>query len=102
MENRRQNPRRFRPSVGSVYQNAGGGQFRCQYVASDGEFAWMQNTASGWTCRCHGIIRYEDGTIEWDYSLHGHFEKFQDREEEERRVIRMQILSMSNAMLCMI
>ena len=98
MENRREYPRRVRPSVGSVYQNAGGGRFRCTLVADDGEFAWMQNTASGWTCRCHNIVRYVDGTIEWDYSLHGHFEKLPSADQ----IYSLRLESLTKAMLCMI
>lgn len=97
-KNRRENPRRFRPTVDHVYENAGGGTFRCQYVAEDGEFAWMQNTASGWSCRCHDIVRYEDGTIEWGYSLHGHFEKLPD----VHQICSLSLGSIANAMLCMI
>lgn len=96
---KRQNPRRFMPSVDHIYENAGGGRYRCSYVGKlDGEtFAWMQNVASGWACRVHGIVRYEDGTIEWDYSVHGHFEKLPEPQPEE---IRQRQGSLMNAMLC--
>lgn len=99
MKNRRENPKRFRPTVDSVYENAGGGLYRCQYVSSDGSFAWMQNTVSGWSCRCIGIVRYEDGTIEWDYSLHGHFEKLPDPDAIGSQILQ-RLGSLTNAMLC--
>lgn len=95
--NRRENPRRFNPSAGFVYENAGGGRYLCQYALETGCTAWMQNTASGWTCLAHGIVRYEDGTIEWDYSTGGHFEKA--TEPAVIDLVRRQ-RSMVNAMLC--
>ena len=100
MKNRRENPQKFVPTVGHVYENAGGGRYRCQSVweyYDSKTFAWMQNVASGWTCRVHGIVRYEDGTIEWDYSVHGHFEKLPEQKPEE---IRQRQGSLMNAMLC--
>ena len=43
--------------------------------------AEMQNIKSGWTFIAKGIIRYNDGTIEWDYSVGGHFEQKEGGEE---------------------
>ena len=97
---KRQNPKAFVPMPGHVYENASGGRYRCQRIweCYDGEiFAWMQNVASGWTCRCHGIVRYEDGSIEWDFSKYGHFEKLPEPQPEE---IRQRQGSIMNAMLC--
>lgn len=68
--------RGFRPEVGGVYENEGGGTFRCTAL-----FHWlynaavMQNVKSGWTFRANGIGIYEDGRIDWDYSTGGHFEE---------------------------
>ena len=92
---KRQNPQRFEPMLLKTYENAGGGRFRCQ-SKSEG-CIWMQNTASGWTCNVHGLVRYEDGTIEWDYSTGGHFEKLPDTEPAETFHRQR---SMMNAMLC--
>ena len=37
--------------------------------------AELRNIWSGWTCSCHGVNMYEDGTIDWDFSTNGRFEK---------------------------
>lgn len=68
---------RITPEQGKVYQNKGGGEFLC-IESFDGD-AIMQNTASRWTFKAHGITQYEDGTIEWDYSTRGHFERWLKR-----------------------
>ena len=94
---KRQNPRRFTPNEGEIYENAGGGRYCCQRVRYGGHEAWMQNTVSGWTLVAHGITRYEDGTIEWDYSTDGHFEKLPEQEPAE---IFHRQRSMMNALLC--
>lgn len=87
----RQNPQRFSPVVGEVYENARGGRFICR--SSHGNDGRMQNILSGWDCVAHGIVRYEDGTIEWDYSTGG---SFLPKPEE----IRQRQRSMMNALLC--
>lgn len=66
------NEKRITPVQGKVYKNKGGGEFLC--IQSLEENAIMKNTASGWTFKAHGIIQYDDGTIEWDYSTGGHYE----------------------------
>lgn len=95
---KRQNPRRFNPTSGRIYENAGGGRYLCDYARETGCTAWMKNTVSGWTLLAHGIVRYEDGTIEWDYSTGGHFERVP--ENEQKAEIRTRQLSMVNALLC--
>lgn len=62
---------------GRVYQNRGGGKFRC--LASWGEpggesKAVVRNVASGWRCLAHNVTLYADGSIEWDYSTGGFFD----------------------------
>ena len=59
---------------GKTYRNNGGGWYRCIKVI-DSENALLANNASGWTFEAHGTAMYEDGTIDWDYSTGGHFEK---------------------------
>lgn len=78
---------RLQPKIGQVYTNRGGGQFRCIAQAADGPMFYnaaggfsnasgvFQNIESGWTFTAKGIIQYIDGTIEWDHSVDGHFEK---------------------------
>lgn len=95
-ENRRENPVKFTPTEGEIYENAGGGHYLCLTVLSDWE-AKVQNTVSGWTCYAHGIVRYDDGTIEWDYSSGGHFKALP---EPNRTEIRNRQRSLVNAMLC--
>ncbi len=76
------------PAFGQVYLNRGGGEYRCidpapatgttYYNASGGSsgtIARFRNVASGWTFTAKGIIRYADGTIEWDRSIDGRFEE---------------------------
>lgn len=63
----------FLPEVGKVYENHGGGTFRCMSLKG-GCTAVMQNTKSGWTFTAHDIVRYGDGRIEWGYSTGGRFE----------------------------
>ena len=69
---------KFFPIKGSIYQNKGGGTFICLSDAVDtfiGSQADMINAASGWRFDAHGIGIYDDGTIDWDFSLLGRFDK---------------------------
>ena len=101
MKNRRENPQQFTPVVGEIYENAGGGRYVCLKVLINPE-AKFQNTVSGWTCYAHGIVRYADGTIEWDYSTDGHFEDLPEPEATYslRRETAYRQRSLVNAMLC--
>lgn len=65
---------KFTPAIGKIYENNGGGTYRCLRADEIGE-AVMQNTKTGWTLNAHGCGIYEDGTIDWDYSTGGRFEK---------------------------
>lgn len=87
---KRQNPQRFEAVPGETYENAGGGRFLCT-DSWDGN-AIMVNVVSGWKCTAHGLVRYEDGTIEWDYSTGGFFTDLETLKHRQR--------SMMNAMLC--
>ncbi len=64
---------RITPEQGKIYTNKGGGEFIC-LRGYKGD-AVMKNTKSGWTFKAHGVQQYENGTIEWDYSTGGHFDK---------------------------
>ena len=60
-----------------VYQNKGGGKFRCLTSWEEpgyGSKAEVRNVASGWRCLAHNVTLYEDGSIEWDYSTGGFFD----------------------------
>ena len=74
--------RPFRPRIGEIYENHGGGVFRCEgkvrpYETAGKEIrSWradFRNVASGWTFEGRGIHIYEDGRIDWDYSVQGRF-----------------------------
>lgn len=69
--------RAFYPIYGHIYSNHGGGIFRCTSQATrsawHGVCARMENVKSGWTFEAKGIHRYNDGTIDWDFSTDGTF-----------------------------
>lgn len=66
----------FRPVAGGVYENQGGGIFRCLGAAHWIYDAFiMRNEKSGWTFKAHGVGIYEDGRIDWDWSSDGYFAK---------------------------
>lgn len=64
--------RRFVPEIGTIYQNRGGGEYICTGTAG-GYDATMERIKDGWQLLAHGLLMYEDGTIEWDYSTGGRF-----------------------------
>lgn len=61
----------FRPEVGEIYENEGGGRYECIETGSTN--ALMRNEASDWTFIAHGIGVYPDGKIDWDYSTGGYY-----------------------------
>lgn len=58
------------PVEGQVYTNWNGNRYLREAVTEDGA-ATMQRVKDGWTLEAHGITKYADGTIEWDYSTGG-------------------------------
>ena len=67
-----------RLKFGEVYNNRGGEEYRCvtpQWLPYPVGEERMQNVKTGWTFRAHGIVQYQDGSIEWDYSTGGYFEE---------------------------
>lgn len=62
---------KFVPKVGAVYENHGGGKFRC--LRSYGYNADMQNVKSGWTFLAHVCRMYDTGKIDWEWSSGGRF-----------------------------
>lgn len=58
-----------------VYENEGGGFYRCLSSDPTVDIAIMQNIKSGWMFVAHGIGIYIDGRIDWDYSTGGRFEE---------------------------
>lgn len=69
----------FKPKYGEIYENHGGGFFRCidrhplQYSKSREWNACFQNIKSGWILMAHDIRQYADGRIDWAYSTNGHW-----------------------------
>ena len=66
--------KRFKPVIGAVYTNKGGGTFLCGDVWENDTpglsyCARMTNTKSGWTFIAHGLVQYEDGTTGMLYGL---------------------------------
>lgn len=60
---------------GKTYRNKNGSSFVCMSPQPDKWSCKLQNVNTGWTFYAHIITMYEDGTIEWDYSSDGKFEK---------------------------
>jgi len=57
---------------GCTYTNHNGSDYLCKSVPDENS-AVMERVTDGWTLVAHGIQRYGDGTIEWDYSTGGHW-----------------------------
>lgn len=105
----RKNPVPFAPVKGGVYENAGGGRYICESCDSPAS-AWMVNIVSGWSLTARNIVRYEDGTIEWDYSKDGQFIPLTEKKLSEiydaiekqayARSFGNRQRSLVNAMLC--
>ncbi len=55
---------------GHYYVNAGGGCYYCEERLEDDIYI-MVNAASGWRFKAHVITKYDDDSIEWDYSTEG-------------------------------
>lgn len=109
---KRRNPQPFAPVKGHIYENAGGGRYLCESQDNGDYTAWMMNIVSGWTCKAKGLVRYENGMIEWDWSTDGHFEPIGDEKRQEiygalemqiyRERMKQRQRSLVGAMLCMI
>lgn len=69
----------FVPVVGGVYQNRNGKSYLCMRVMEQKHpsdtMAVFKRQPDGWTLTAHGISKYEDGTVEWNYSTKGHWPK---------------------------
>ncbi len=74
------------PVVGQIYTNRNGNEYlcteNCLYFSEEQEqrslvlgehTSSMERVKDGWKLDAHGVIQYEDGTIEWNYSTGGHF-----------------------------
>mgnify|MGYP000848839660 FL=1 len=57
---------------GCAYTNHNGSDYLCKSIPDENS-AIMERITDGWTLVAHGIQRYGDGTIEWDYSTGGHW-----------------------------
>lgn len=76
------------PVVGQVYKNRNGWEYCClsnaaypnedaaQRAVELGEHqARMIRMSDGWSIIAHGLQQYGDGTVEWNYSTGGAFQK---------------------------
>ncbi len=57
--------------IGQVYTNRNGAQYKVIGTTIAGTI--MQRISDNWTLVAHGIVQYPGGTIEWDFSTHGHW-----------------------------
>lgn len=57
--------------------------FYCQHVwmTDDTPCAELVNETSGWCFTAHGTMSYQDGAIEWDYSMQGYWMTSADVED---------------------
>ena len=60
------------PVAGQVYLNHNGQRYRCTGVITP-ERVTMERLSDGWTLIAVRTRQYEDGTIEWDHSIDGHW-----------------------------
>ena len=67
----------FRPTVNEVYTNKNGSQYLC--LSADGFDAEMIHTTSKWRFKSLGCQMYDDGQIEWNWSINGYFDTTQGR-----------------------
>ena len=58
------------PVPGVIYHNRNGVDYKCIEALSD-HSAIMERVTDKWTFTAHGVQRYHDGTIEWNYSTGG-------------------------------
>jgi len=62
----------FTPEHGKTYENEGGGRYTCVDWCPSSHHCIMRS-AGGWEFVACGVGIYEDGKIDWDYSLGGEF-----------------------------
>lgn len=76
--------KRITPEIGKEYEHKISGTFRCLSIDNEmslslngvsGKSAVLQNTETGWTFLAHGVNMYENGTIDWEFSTQGRFER---------------------------
>lgn len=65
--------RYFKPVPGTVYHNKGGSDYVC--LDAGETVAHFMNVYSGWTLLAFGLVQYENGWIEWDWSKGLTFDK---------------------------
>lgn len=67
--------KRITPRAGQIYLNHNGETYRCLRVNWRESIAIFRRRKDGWTLTAHNVWEYEDGTIEWDYSTDGHWNR---------------------------
>ena len=73
----------FRPTVNEIYTNKNGSQYRC--LSADGFDAEMIHTTSKWRFKALGCHMYDDGKIEWNWSIGGYFDTAQGRASRKNK-----------------
>lgn len=69
------NRTRFTPCIGETFTlNGCTAEYTCLKIVGKYE-AVLKNRKTGWTLTANGIGYYTDGTIDWDFSTDGHFER---------------------------
>lgn len=58
--------------VGQTYRNRNGWDYKCLWNGEPG-VAELERVSDGWRLLACGICMYEDGSIEWDRSVGGHW-----------------------------
>lgn len=63
------------PVIGRIYRNRNGSDYLCTQVLRHAQpsdsLADFERITDGWCLTAHGVVQYEDGTIEWNYSSGG-------------------------------
>ena len=73
----------FRPTVNEVYTNKNGSQYLC--LSADGFDAEMIHTTSKWRFKALGCHMYDDGKIDWNWSIGGYFDTAQGRTSRKNK-----------------
>lgn len=65
------------PITGRIYRNRNGRDYLCiqtiRHTLPDDSLAVFERITDNWHLVAHGVMQYEDGTIEWNYSSGGHW-----------------------------
>ena len=63
----------IKPVIGEIYENNGGGSYKCIGYEPDNGEPIMENINTSWTLVAHAVKQYPDGKIDWGHSTGGYF-----------------------------